>query len=165
MQDLLREADHHARSQKQALIGSTAVEAAIQARQRRIDRLSRKWQEAILRDTLKVATDGAHVGQVNGLSVVELGGAWFGHPTRITGNVRLGDGEVLDIQREADLGGAIHSKGVLICPPFCHPVCQQSARACPPAWCRADLWRGKDPPMAELCALLSALADAYHEPA
>ena len=61
-----------------------------------------------------IATDGAIVGQINGLSVLSLGDHAFGHPTRITARTRLGKGEVVDIQREVELGGPSHSKGVLI---------------------------------------------------
>ncbi len=61
-----------------------------------------------------IDTAGSHVGQVNGLSVVELGGFSFGHPSRITCQVRPGSGKVVDIEREVEFGGPIHSKGVLI---------------------------------------------------
>jgi predicted ATP-dependent protease len=70
--------------------------------------------EEIRRGTLVVETDGTRVGQVNGLSVVDGGLRRFGRPTRITARVRLGRGDVVDIEREVALGGPIHSKGVLI---------------------------------------------------
>ena len=70
--------------------------------------------EAIERDTLLIDTSGECVGQVNGLSVVDLGDYRFGHPVRITATTRIGTGDVVDIEREVKLGGAIHSKGVLI---------------------------------------------------
>jgi predicted ATP-dependent protease len=70
--------------------------------------------EAIHRDILLIETSGARVGQVNGLSIVDLGEFRYGHPMRITATTRMGTGEVVDIEREVKLGGAIHSKGVLI---------------------------------------------------
>ena len=61
-----------------------------------------------------VDTEGAVVGQINGLSVSSIGDYMFGRPSRITATHRLGDGEVVDIEREVEMGGPIHSKGVLI---------------------------------------------------
>jgi len=112
--DLLQEADHLAEVGGKPLIGSAEIEAAVEARRRRADRIHRRFQEEIGRDTLRVETAGARVGQVNGLSVMTLGGVSFGRPSRITAQVRLGKGEVIDIEREVALGGPIHSKGVLI---------------------------------------------------
>jgi predicted ATP-dependent protease len=71
-------------------------------------------QEAILRDTVLIDTAGGEIGQVNGLSVIMLGNFMLGRPSRITARVRMGKGEVVDIEREVELGGPIHSKGVLI---------------------------------------------------
>jgi predicted ATP-dependent protease len=68
----------------------------------------------ILQKVALVDTTGTHVGQVNGLSVIELGGFAFARPSRITCQVRPGTGKVVDIEREVELGGPIHSKGVLI---------------------------------------------------
>ena len=112
--DLLQEAEHLAGLTGKASIGGVEIEAAIAARRRRADRIQRRFQEEIGRDTLRIETAGARVGQVNGLSVVTLGGVSFGRPSRITAQVRLGKGEVIDIEREVALGGPIHSKGVLI---------------------------------------------------
>ena len=112
--DLLQEADHLTGTRGQAVIGAAEVEAAIVARRRRSDRIYRRLQEEVGRNTIRIETEGERVGQVNGLSVVSLGGVSFGHPSRITAQVRLGKGEVIDIEREVALGGPIHSKGVLI---------------------------------------------------
>ena len=67
-----------------------------------------------LRDLIYIDTDGARVGQVNGLSVISLGNFMFGRPTRISARVQMGNGRVINIEREVDLSGPIHSKGVLI---------------------------------------------------
>jgi predicted ATP-dependent protease len=73
-----------------------------------------KSLEAIRQNSLLITCDGEAIGQVNGVSVVRVGTLLFGQAARITATVRIGDGEVLDIEREVRLGGAIHSKGVLI---------------------------------------------------
>jgi lon-related putative ATP-dependent protease len=112
--NLLQEADYWAGQSGNGAITNSDVQRAIDAQIYRSDRLRERAQEAILRDTLLIDTDGEKVGQVNGLSVISLGDFWFGRPTRITAQVRLGKGEVVDIEREVELGGPIHSKGVLI---------------------------------------------------
>jgi predicted ATP-dependent protease len=76
--------------------------------------LRQRIQEELLRGTLRVSTEGEAVGQVNGLSVAQLGDFAFGRPSRITARARLGAGEVVDIEREVKLSGPLHSKGVLI---------------------------------------------------
>lgn len=112
--DLMQEADHIAGTVGKSVIGAADIDAAITARRRRADRLYWRFQEEIARQTVRIETDGERIGQVNGLSVFALGGTMFGHPTRITAQVRFGRGELIDIEREVALGGPIHSKGVLI---------------------------------------------------
>jgi lon-related putative ATP-dependent protease len=112
--DLLREADYWAAEAGHDVVTASDTQQAIDAKIYRSDRLRERVQEAILRGTILIDTDEAQVGQVNGLSVMQLGGFAFGQPSRITARVRLGKGEVVDIEREVELGGPIHSKGVLI---------------------------------------------------
>jgi lon-related putative ATP-dependent protease len=112
--DLMREADHLARQEGRDIVGGPDVGAALDAQRRRSSRLSERMQEQITRGTVLIDTTGEQVGQLNGLSVYMLGGQSFGKPSRITAVVRLGQGKVVDIEREVDLGGALHSKGVLI---------------------------------------------------
>ena len=76
--------------------------------------MRQRMQEEIQRGSILIDTEKEKIGQVNGLSVIQLDDFAFGHPTRITARVRLGRGEVVDIGREVELGGPIHSKGVLI---------------------------------------------------
>lgn len=90
------------------------VDKAIAQRTRRINRLEERTRELIANGTIMVDTDGAVVGQINALSVSSTGDYSWGHPSRITATTRLGDGEVIDIEREVEMGGPIHSKGVLI---------------------------------------------------
>ncbi len=112
--DLLREADYWAGQAEQPVVRAEDVQQAIQAQIYRSDRPREQIQEAIERDTILIDTSGEKVGQVNGLSVLQLGSFAFGRPNRITARVRLGEGKVVDIEREVELGGPIHSKGVLI---------------------------------------------------
>src|SRR5439155_370017 len=76
--------------------------------------LEDRLREAVQDGSIRIETTGAVVGQINGLTVVELGSYSFGHPTRITARVFVGRGGLVDIEREVDLAGPIHTKGVLI---------------------------------------------------
>ncbi|MBS1169639.1 MAG: hypothetical protein H6R01_557 [Burkholderiaceae bacterium] len=161
--DLLHEAEHHALARQAATVSAADIQQAIDAKIRRSDRIQRRLEDEILDGTIMIDTTGAKIGQVNGLSVLETGDYLFGQPTRITATTRLGDGEVIDIQREVALGGAIHSKGVLILSSFL--ASRYSARQ--PLSLNASLVfeqtyghiEGDSASMAELCALLSSLAD------
>lgn len=114
LREILIEADFCASEAKRSVISAPDVDRALTSRIRRAARLRDRVQEAILEKVALIDTTGLHVGQVNGLSVIELGGFAFGHPARITCQVRPGSGKVVDIEREVELGGPIHSKGVLI---------------------------------------------------
>jgi len=161
--DLLAEADHAARSAGRSVIAASDIEDADAAQRDRSDRVRERIEEEILRGSLLIDTDGAKVAQVNGLSVLALGDYAFGSPTRITATTRLGEGQMIDIQREIELGGAIHSKGVLILSAFL--AARFSANR--PHSLAASLVfeqtygevEGDSASLAELCALLSSLAD------
>ena len=160
--DLMREADFLTRQAGEPTVSHARVQAVIDARHRRTGRLRSRIQDAILRGTVHIETSGQMTGQVNGLSVIDLGDSRFAHPTRITANVRLGEGEVVDIQREVDLGGAIHSKGVLILSSFLAtryavnlPLSLSATLTFEQTYGEVE---GDSASMAELCALLSALA-------
>ncbi len=112
--DLMCEADYWTRQHGRDVVTAEDVQTAINAQIRRSSRMEEDLHENIQRDILLIDTCDAVVGQVNGLSVIDLGNTSFGTPCRITAKVRMGDGDVLDIEREVDLGGPIHSKGVLI---------------------------------------------------
>jgi lon-related putative ATP-dependent protease len=114
LSDLLREADYWAGQAGRARVGAEDVQHAVDAQLHRLDRVREQIQEEIRRGTIVIDTEDTTVGQVNGLSVLQLGGFAFGRPSRITARVRLGRGEVIDIEREVELGGPLHSKGVLI---------------------------------------------------
>jgi len=114
LEDLLREADFWAGDDGAATVTAAYVQKAIDAKIYRSDRLRERIQEEIRRGTILVETEGNHVGQINGLAIFQLNHFAFGKPSRITCRVRLGKGEVVDIEREVALGGPLHSKGVLI---------------------------------------------------
>ena len=104
--------DHGGR--KTALVKRQHVQKAIDERIYRSNRVPERLREMIAQGIILVDTTGGVVGQVNGLSVSMTGDYMFGQPSRITATHRLGDGELLDIEREVEMGGPIHSKGVLI---------------------------------------------------
>jgi lon-related putative ATP-dependent protease len=112
--DLLREADYWAGTAGRAVVGADDVRRALDAQVARSDRMRERLQEHIERGSLLIDTEGSRVAQVNGLAVLQLGEFAFGTPHRITARVRLGGGRVVDIERESELGGPVHSKGVLI---------------------------------------------------
>lgn len=112
--DILLEAHQYASSEAASVIERHHVEKAGVEQIYRASRIRDRMQEQLLRDIALVQTDGARVGQVNGLSVYELAGAAFGKPSRITARTRPGSGQIIDIEREARLGGPIHSKGVMV---------------------------------------------------
>jgi predicted ATP-dependent protease len=116
--DVLHEADHLARAAGRAQIQAPDVTDAIAARRERAARVDERLRQATLRDILAIATTGSCVGQVNGLAAYEVGDEAFGMPTRITATTRLGEGQVVDIQRETRMGGPVHAKGVLILSSF-----------------------------------------------
>ena len=114
LEDLIEQADYWARHRGGGEVDPGDIEKAVSERRRRFSRVQSKVIDAIKRETLLIDTSGECVGQVNGLSVTDLGEFRYGHPVRITATTRVGTGEVVDIEREVELGGAIHSKGMMI---------------------------------------------------
>ncbi|MDR1026330.1 MAG: AAA family ATPase [Lactobacillus sp.] len=112
--DLLREAEYWARKSNANLIGKVHVDQAIEAQVYRSDRIKKAMLEQIDKGTILIDVKGDRVGQINGLVVYNFSRFSFGKPARITSQVRLGRGEFLNIEREIELSGPIHSKGVLI---------------------------------------------------
>jgi len=112
LRDVLAEADFWATETKRSLISRADVERALDERIRRSSRVRDRAQEMILHEVALIDSAGSRVAQVNGLSVIELAGFRFGRPSRITYRVRPGGGKVVDIEREVELGGPVHSKGV-----------------------------------------------------
>ncbi len=163
--DLLREADFIARSKSASLITADHIDAAVEAQISRADRMRERSLEMITRDIVMIDTEGECVGQVNGLSVLSMGAVSFGRPSRITARVRMGLGSarVLDIEREVDLGGPIHSKGVLILSGYLSatflpeiPFSMSASLVFEQSYGGVD---GDSASSAELYALISALAE------
>ncbi len=112
--DLVDEAAYWARKAGHELVKGDDVQKAIEEQEYRAKQLEERMQERIEDGTIMVDTDGAVVGQVNGLAVISLGDYWFGKPSRITARVFMGQAGVINIEREAKMSGNIHDKGVLI---------------------------------------------------
>lgn len=162
IKDLLTEADYWAGENGHTLIANSDVQQAIDQKTRRLDRLRERLYEHFDRGTLMVATDGKVIGQINGLSVLQLGEFSFGQASRITATTRMGNGKIIDIERETELGGALHSKGVLI---LSHFIASRYARTTPFSMAASLVFEqsygrvdGDSASLAELCALLSSLA-------
>ncbi|HEC13724.1 MAG TPA: ATP-binding protein, partial [Acidiferrobacteraceae bacterium] len=161
--DVLREADYWATQAGDKLVSKTHVQQAIDARTYRAERSRLRIQEAMLRNFILVDTDGHKVGQVNGLSVLNHGNYSYGQAGRISARIKLGEGDVTDIEREVDLGGTIHSKGVLILTGYINgrygqdrPLNLAASLVFEQSYGEVD---GDSASAAELLALLSVLAD------
>ncbi|MEZ4869191.1 MAG: ATP-binding protein [Caldilineaceae bacterium] len=168
--DLLREANYWAGANHQTngssdphIVTAADVQKAISARIFRSDRLRERMQESIVRETILIDTEGEAVGQINGLSVIQLGSFAFGRPSRITASIRMGSGEVVDIERKVDLSGPIHAKGVLILSGFLgarygteQPLSLSASLVFEQSYGGVD---GDSASSAELYALLSAIAE------
>ena len=160
--DILREADYWAGLSDHEYIQQQDVELAIEKQVYRADRIQQRIKEEIRRGTILIDTAGSTVAQVNGLSVMQLGNHAFGRPSRITATTRFGEGGVLDIERETDLGGPLHSKGVMILSSF---LSSRYAMDAPLSMTASIVFEqsygeveGDSASVAELCALLSALS-------
>ena len=163
LDDLLTQADYWARQRDASSVSADDVIRAIKRRDHRLSRVEERVVDAIQRQTILIDTSGSCVGQVNGLAVVDLGEYRFGHPVRITATTRIGTGDVVDIEREVELGGAIHSKGMLIL------SAALSARYAPeiPLSLHGSVVfeqsyggvEGDSASVAELCALLSSISN------
>ncbi|HTG83089.1 MAG TPA: ATP-binding protein [Geobacteraceae bacterium] len=112
--DLIREASFWARKEQSPLVTKEFVKKAIEEKVYRSNRIEERMQELIDDGTIFVDTDGAEVGQINGLSVITLGDYSFGRPSRVTARVYMGRAGMVNIEREVKLSGPIHDKGVLI---------------------------------------------------
>ena len=162
LDDLLVESDYWARQRDALRISAADVVEAIDRKKERLNRVELRIADAIERETLLIDTSGECIGQVNGLSVVDLGDYRFGHPVRITATTRIGTGDVVDIEREVKLGGAIHSKGVMILSSALsaryapeRPLSLSASIVFEQSYGGVD---GDSASVAELCALLSSIS-------
>ncbi len=137
------------------------IEQAIQSREHRSSRIAEEILEEMVEGTILIDTDGTAIGKVNGLTVMEVGGSSFGAPARITTTVYPGSRGIVDIEREAELGQAIHSKGVMILTGYlgnCYaqkfPLAISASIALEQSYGYVD---GDSASLAELCCLISSL--------
>ena len=112
--DLLMEAEYFAQQAGRDMVERDDVAQAVEARIHRSSLIEEKIQDMIDRGSIMIDTDGAKVGQINGLAVYSMGDIMFGKPSRITVATSMGKAGIINIEREADLSGSTHNKGVLI---------------------------------------------------
>lgn len=162
LSDIMREADFYAGAANRSKINRADINRAVAEAERRTSRIRDRSHEMITRKMILIDTSGSAVGQINGLSVFDLGTHRFGQPSRITARVRVGAGKVVDIEREVELGGPLHSKGVLILSSYLAthyaqdvPLSLQASIVFEQSYGGVD---GDSASSAELYALLSALS-------
>ena len=161
--DLMREANYIAVSQKAKVVESSHIEQALAERRKRFGNDQKELMNAIRRKMIAINTDGEKVGQMNALVVYDFGIYSFGKPTRVSCQIRLGKGRLTDIEREVKLGGPIHSKGVLILSSFLasrfaqkQPISLDASLVFEQSYSEVD---GDSASVAELACLLSAISD------
>ncbi|KAA0014573.1 AAA family ATPase [Billgrantia pellis] len=162
LSDLLQEADHWADRNGAKVISRAHVEKAVEQQLWRASRLHELSHERITRGTVAIEFEGSRIGQVNGLTVLSMGDYAFGQPARITATARPGPGHVVDIEREARLGGRIHSKAVMILSRCLSsryapdvPLSLSASLAFEQSYGGVE---GDSASVAEACALISAIA-------
>ncbi len=137
------------------------IELALAAREARNGRIADEILEEILEGTILIDTDGEAMGKVNGLTVLEVGDSSFGAPARISATVYPGSRGIVDIEREAELGQSIHSKGVMILTGYLgHSYAQQFPLAISASIAIEQSYGyidGDSAALAEFCCLISAL--------
>lgn len=159
--EIIGEANLFCRQSGSDKIDRMHIEQALTAREFRNGRMSQVMLEDMLDGTILIDTEGEAIGKINGLTVMEIGGSSFGAPARITTTVYPGSRGIIDIEREAELGQAIHSKGVLILTGYLghfyaqqFPLAISASIAIEQSYSLID---GDSASLAELCCLISAL--------
>jgi lon-related putative ATP-dependent protease len=112
--DIIIEANFYSKLEKQKYIDDEHIKKAIDEKYYRSNLIQEKIKDMINDGTILIDTEGSTIGQVNGLSVMDLGDITFAKPSRVTASIGLGKTGIIDIERETKLGGPIHSKGVMI---------------------------------------------------
>ncbi|MGL0950225.1 Lon protease family protein [Vibrio vulnificus] len=160
--NLLRESNYVAKQSNANMIRIGHVEEALSNQEMRVSRLQDAVMEGFINGTTLIRTEGNAVGQVNALSVLSTSDHAFGAPNRITATTCYGEGEVIDIERSVDLGGSIHSKGVMILSAYLSSVFGRNAKV--PLTTTITFEQsyggvdGDSASMAELCAVVSAFS-------
>jgi predicted ATP-dependent protease len=160
--DLVREAAFWARKEDRHLVSAEHVDAALKSRVYSSNRVEEQIREMIANGTILLEAEGKKIGQVNGLSVMEIGGYAFGRPSRVTASVGMGQAGIVNIERESHLSGSIHDKGVLILAGYLrNRFGQKQPLALSASLCFEQSYSGVEGDSAsstELYALLSSLA-------
>ncbi len=160
--DIIKEADYWAKDSKRKYISAKHVEKAIEKKRYRANLVEERVQELVKKDILWVETSGSRVGQVNGLSILQTGDHTFGKPGRITANVAMGKRGVVTIERESELSGKTHTKGVMILSGYLSEhFAQERPLALTASLCFEQTYGmvdGDSASSAELFVLLSAIA-------
>ncbi|HEX5793075.1 MAG TPA: ATP-binding protein [Rheinheimera sp.] len=161
--ELVREACYYAGQQLSNSLEAQHIQQALKGKQHRTGRISEGFLEDIQEGQILIDTDGLAVGKVNGLTVLEIGDTAFGTPARISATVFAGSSGVIDIEREVELGKAIHSKGVLLLTGYLgakyareFPLTLSANIAMEQSYGHID---GDSASLAEVCALISAITD------
>ena len=161
--ELVREACYYAGQQHSSSLSAEHIQQALKGKQHRTGRISEGFLEDIQEGQILIDTDGLAVGKINGLTVLEIGDTAFGTPARISATVFAGSSGVVDIEREVELGKAIHSKGVLLLTGYLgakyareFPLTLSANIAMEQSYGHID---GDSASLAEVCALLSAITD------
>jgi lon-related putative ATP-dependent protease len=160
--NLLRESNYVAKQANSNMIRQGHVNEALNNQQLRVNRIQQNTLENFRNGTLLIETKGVAVGQVNALSVLSTTDHMFGVPNRITATTCYGEGEIIDIERDVDLGGSLHSKGVMILSAYLHSVFGKNAKV--PLTTTITFEQsyggidGDSASMAELCAIVSAFS-------
>lgn len=162
LEDAVVESSYWANAARKKMVTAELVQCALDTRIDRMNRAQLLYYQDIERDFLIIKTSGRAVGQVNCLSVRRVGNYSYGHPTRVTARVRAGKGTLIDIQREIDMAGPMHSKAGLIISNFMasrfgdEPFALHASIAFEQLYCWTD---GDSASVGELCAVLSAMAE------
>lgn len=159
---IVGEAATLAKLHREKVISGETVDLALAQRQERVQKYNEKYIEMINNNTLLIDTKGFKVGQINGLTVMSLGDYSFGLPTKITANTYVGKNGIIDIEREVDMSGSSHSKGILILAGYLGEMfAQDMPLSLTASLCFEQLYNGVDGDSAsstELYAILSSLS-------
>ncbi|HKW15648.1 MAG TPA: AAA family ATPase [Candidatus Krumholzibacteria bacterium] len=160
--DISREAAHWARKRRSAVVREEDVNVAVRERRRRVNLPEDKVQELFEEGTILIDVSGSKIGQINGLAVYDVGDFAFGRPSRITAETGVGRSGVINIERESELSGRIHNKGLLILEGYIRrmyaqdkPITVSASLAFEQGYSSVD---GDSASCAEMYALMSSLA-------
>ena len=163
MAQVIAEASAWAKINKEKIVTAKHIEKALEEKRYRVRKYDERYTEMITQDEILIDTEGAKVGQINGLTVMSIGDYSFGKPVRITANTYTGQKGIINVEREVELSGSTHSKGILILNGY---LGEKFAKDMPlslsASICFEQLYTGVDGDSAsstELYAILSSLSE------